>query len=205
MDDGWDTHRLRRRGASGVLAALLVVACSGPIAVSELGQSCSGVGDRFNPAYYFGEVSRLDRVPAGALAEATRSGPVTDTKTDVLAVLDLSIETIFDDGEVDSLTALWLDPASRGETARLPEDRIALLAVRSPSARYPGEAWVQFVAIPTADGDLVFTGDCADQIFRAPLEAFRDAMRPGQGLESVFVEVVTRHESWLEFNEFDCC
>jgi hypothetical protein len=148
-------------------------------------------------------VSRVEKVPSADLAEATRTAETFDGSADIISILSGTGETVHDDGTGGLPSALWLGPSDRGEVARLPAGEMVLLAIHAAAAAIPGEAWVEFVAIPTGEGELAFAGECADSFFRRSLAAYRDSAHPGETLESVFMEVIADDAEWSRFNRFE--
>jgi hypothetical protein len=191
---------------AGAVAAVGLVAggCGlGPIAVEDLGRNCPTLeGDRANSAFYFGLVSRVDRVDSAAVARVVREAEVVDEAADVTAVLSaLGAQRVYADGRTGSVSPLLMGSALRGESARLPGGDSVLIAIRAPHGS--GEAFVQFVVVEREGGEVRFAGDCADLLYRQPLAAYRDEVRPGDPLGSVLLAVIADEAVWSDFNDWN--
>jgi hypothetical protein len=175
----------------------------GPIAVEDLGLGCSSLkGDRANSAYYFESISRVDRVDSATVARVAREAEIVDELADVTAVLSApERQSVYADGRTQSVSRLLLGLNLRDESARLPEGKSVLIAIRALPRE--GEALVQFVIVERPGGDVVFAGDCADLFYRQPLTAYRDEVHPGDTLADVLFDVIDDEAAWSDFNDWD--
>ncbi len=191
---------------AGVVASLGLVTggCgSGPIAVEDLGRDCPTLeGDRANSAFYFGLVSRVDRVASTAVARVAREAEVVAEVADVTAVLSApGRQLLYADGRTGSVSPLLMGSDLRGESARLPDGESVLVAIWAPHGS--GEGFVQFVIVEREGGEVWFAGECADVLYRQPLAAYRDEVRPGYSLEDVLLAVITDEAVWSDFNDWN--
>ncbi len=184
------------------LGAQLTDAEQTPIPLDTLGQECSQTRfDRANSAFYFSVTARLDSVPSGPLAEAVLNGSPNDGSFDLSSIWELpSREEVWSGSEVENATLL-ISLGLAKEVARLPSGENTIVGIRPSSATE--RVWVQMVVVDRGNGDLAFAGDCADRLYRQPLAAYRDAIRPGDTLLQVFIDVTTDATSNADFNDWE--
>lgn len=191
-------------GAPQDVAVLSSAGSESGLAGLRLGEECSGeLSDRFNAAYYFGIVNRVDRVISDAVLAATRGASEHAGEAEVSDLLSATEAVVaWVDETAPEPERLLIGEDLIPDIERLPGGLDMLLVLR-PS-HLAGVAWVQFAVVVDPDsGDLVFIGLCGERFYGDKLTEYRDEVRPNQRLDDLFLSVVTNEGVWADFNDWD--
>lgn len=170
---------------------------------ADVGRQCGGVGDRENPAEYFDEISRLDRVSTQTLtAQMSSAGSIDEDLMAVSFIASwLDIDEVHDDGLTAAAEELLVENNVVAEASRLPAGLESLVATRYSDRR--NDAWIQFIVVVDVNGEVAFAGDCADIFFAETLRSYHEEVRPEATLEALFIDIVTNDATWRDFNDWD--
>ncbi len=172
------------------------------LAFADVGRACDGVGDRWNPAEYFGDISRLDRVSTDTLMAQISSGEFVDEDLAMPFITTWpDIDEIHDDGRTAGADELFVATDILTDATRLPAGLESLVAT-TYSDRL-GDGWIEFIVLVDSNAEVAFAGECADGFFAETLRDYHEEVRPEATLEALFIEIVTNDATWRDFNDWD--